>query len=193
LRTQLAKAQDRGDAKTQKRLINEFNQLTDNISGVSSVGDLDNEQSRLSGLADRLEQEKEQHEDSLREAKSNYQNTKSGLRERKRREIEALEDAKENLDNELMMAERSLDQIIDVGQERGEQFTETMLTQQSILNDMESRIRDTFGLDPQRRGTIRETTESRGNMQFGLGRVSEIEDDDRQERMIADIASLDNR
>lgn len=93
-----------------------------------------------------------------------------------------LDERKRSLQGTFKQKNKDLDKIINVGQERGEEFIETMMNQQSTLD----KIRDKMSLYSQ--GDIAETTTTQSNRSMAVGNLGDVKNRQRKRRLSRGIA-----
>lgn len=145
---QRAEAREEGDEEREQEIQSRIDNLTNDIDGVDNADDLEEKRNKL-------QEKKHIRQNNYNDKKIELEKEKSDIRQDK---IDAQEATKE--------FKKEMDKIIEVGNERGEEFVETMLEQQSILDSAMSKA----GMKQPGGGTTR----SRANRQFATENVGDV-------------------
>lgn len=175
----LAQARSAGDRRMVERITARIGALTDNISGVSDVSQLDQKEADLKTGKDNLQQRQKDLQNRRNIAQNSYNQQKEQVRDTYTAKRDALRDEEKQVRDLAKSRKETVDKIINVGKKRGEKFAETMINQQSILDKL------TGGIIPG--GTM----QTQANRNFGIDNVSKIEskDEDADGKTATDRAS----
>ncbi|MEX2514560.1 MAG: hypothetical protein WD335_00295 [Candidatus Paceibacterota bacterium] len=176
----LAAARSSGDRRLEERIAARLNALTDDIDGVSNLEDLDTKQNDLQDRKSDLESRKETLQRRRNTVQNAYNDRKSQARNVYTDERDELKTKREVAKESTKKFKKKMDNVINVGNKRGEGFVETMLEQQSTLDKIAGFAGYKF-----------DTTQSRANRDFALENIGDIKskDEDSAGRTAKDRAS----
>jgi len=194
LRERLSEAQDNNNKKLQKQLLDQWDSLSDEIttttSGVSDLDDLESKKGSLENEKQTAKQDFKNHKSRYEAEIESREDKIDDLESKAEDQKKSIDLSKKQLDDELENFEERMDKIIEVGKRRGEGYTETMVEQQSTLDNMVSytkgvtkKIKDgSFELpDEDELPRSAKTTKTQGNRAMAMEEFDNLSDEKQEE------------
>jgi hypothetical protein len=181
-RNELEDKLNQARAEDDENMINHFSerlsQLADNTDGVNNISELNNLENRQTSLKNKksdLKEQKNNQQNNRNTVQNTYNDKKEQIRDQYVQERDSLKEQKKQVRELSKSRKNKLDEMIEIGDKRGEEFVQTMLEQESKLDSINSLIEK--GIKKATGKSIRipgSTKQTKANRDLGLDNVGDI-------------------
>jgi len=181
-RNELEDKLNQARAEDDENMINHFSerlsQLADNTDGVNNISELNNLENRQTSLKNKksdLKEQKNNQQNNRNTVQNTYNDKKEQIRDQYVQERDSLKEQKKQVRELSKSRKNKLDEMIEIGDKRGEEFVQTMLEQESKLDSINSLIEK--GIKKATGKSIRipgSTKQTKASRDLGLDNVGDI-------------------